>query len=421
MEQKIKILMVAAELAPIVKVGGLADVVGALPKALIRLDTNIKIFIPFYGCIDKKFNIQKVKRGIDLEIGKKKVKFDLYRTKLPKSSILVYLVKHKIFNTKKIYRSKNIKLNGKFSHKLIDTERFALFSKAVLESVKIINFKPNIIHCHDWHTAVIASLLKSSREIFFEKVKTLYTIHNLAHQGIAQPTIVGFSKLDPNLPIIKADLRNGDINFMVQGILGANIINTVSPTYAKEILAHYQGAGLDKILKKRKGDLYGILNGIDVDLFNPTTDKSIKQRYTIKTLSRKKIDKLDLQKKLGLSQNKDMAIIGLISRLVWQKGLELITKNLSNLNCQFVFLGTGHEIYEEQLRNLARKFPKKFSAQIMFDNKLAQQIYAGADIFLMPSRFEPCGLGQMIAMRYGTYKSMVWKGIFPGISLLRNI
>jgi starch synthase len=402
-KRKLKILMLSAEMAPFAKEGGLADVVGALPKALAKLNTEVKIFIPLYGFIDKKkFKINKFKNNISLEINNIQVYFDLFQNTLPGSNVEVFFIKHKIFNTKKIYSSHNIALKKKFAHKLIDTEKFVFFSKAVLKSVKEINFPPDIIHCHDWHAAIIPSLLKSSSDDFFVKTKTVYTIHNLAHQGIARPTIVGFSKLDPNLPIIKADLKNKDINFMVQGILGADIVNTVSPTYAKEILTHYQGAGLDKILRERKKDLYGILNGIDIDLFNPATDRNIKEKFSAKTLSKKVINKLDLQRKLGLPQNKDVAMVGLISRLVWQKGIELITKQCKGLNCQFVFLGTGQPRYEKKLEQLTKKFSKQFSAQITFDNKLAQQIYAGADIFLMPSRFEPCGLGQMIAMRYGT-------------------
>jgi len=398
----LKILMASAEVAPLAKQGGLADVIGALPKALIKLNTDIIIFMPFYAFI-KKNNIQEIKANIKLEINNKKVKFNLYKTKLPTTNIPVYLIKHKIFNTKTIYGSPNIKLDGMFSHKLVDTEKFAFFSKAILISAQIINFKPDIIHCHDWHTAIIPSLLKSFNNNFFKQTKTIYTIHNLAHQGIAKPAIVGFSKLDPALPIIKADLKNGDINFMIQGILGADLINTVSPTYAKEILTHYQGAELDTILKKRKKDLYGILNGIDVKCFNPSADKFIKQKYSIKSLNKKTLNKLYLQKKLGLPQDKNIALIGIISRLVWQKGIELITEQLIRKSqCQFAILGTGQPKYEKQLKQLAKKYPEKFSAQIDFNIKLAQQIYAGSDMFLMPSRFEPCGLGQMIAMRYGT-------------------
>jgi starch synthase len=189
---------------------------------------------------------------------------------------------------------------------------------------------------------------------------------------------------------------------MVQGILSSDAITTVSPTYAKEILNHYEGAGLDNILKKRKNDLHGILNGIDTDFFNPAKDKFIQQKYAAKTIDKKTKNKLALQKKLGLPQNKSIALAGLVSRLVWQKGIELFTEKFSQLNCQFIFLGAGDKKYEALLKNLEKKYPRQFRVILGFDEALAHQIYAGADIFLMPSRFEPCGLGQMIAMRYGT-------------------
>lgn len=395
-KNKLKVLMASAEITPFAKVGGLADVAGSLPPALKKLGRDVRLIMPLYGLINrKKYKLKKIYSNIEIPSRGKFVKINLWQGKLPGSAVKIYFVDTpKYFSANNIYVKKN------------NAERFLFFSLACLHVLPIIKFRPDIIHCHDWHTAVIPSLLKSINSDFFKQTKTVYTIHNLAHQGIAKPKIVGFSKLDPNLPIIKADLKNKDINFMVQGILGADIINTVSPSYAKEILTHYQGAGLDNILKKRKKDLYGILNGIDVKFFNPTTDKFIKQKYSVKSLNKKALNKLDLQKKLGLPQDKSIALVGIVSRLVWQKGFELITKmveaqNFASLQYQFVVLGTGKKKYEKQLQKLAKKYPEKFSAQIDFNIKLAQQIYASSDIFLMPSRFEPCGLGQMIAMRYG--------------------
>jgi len=188
---------------------------------------------------------------------------------------------------------------------------------------------------------------------------------------------------------------------MAEGILNADLINTVSPTYSREILTEEYGAGLEKILNKRKKQLYGILNGIDTDFFNPAADNLISQKYSIKNLNDKTANKLALQKQLGLPMDKNTALVGLVTRFVQQKGVELITENFSKLNCQFIFLGTGEKKYEDALLVLAKKFPKQFSAQIKFDEKLAHEIYAASDIFLVPSRFEPCGLTQMIAMRYG--------------------
>lgn len=399
MKNKLKILIIAAEMAPLAKVGGLGDVAGSLPKSLRRLGVDIRIALPLYGSIDrKKYGLKPLKKNISLENGGEKI--NLWQAVLPGSGVIVYFIEHRLFAAKDIYPASE---TTEYKTSLGGAVKFIFFSRALLVALKSLDFPPDVIHINDWHMAALIDFLRSTyrQDSFFKKTKILYTIHNLANQGKASPRIIGFSRLDPDLPIIRADLKNGDINFMVQGILGADLINTVSPTYAKEILTHYQGAGLDNVLKKRKGDLYGILNGIDTELFNPATDKFIKQNYSAKTVVQKINNKIFLQKKLGWRPDKNTALVGLVSRLVWQKGIELITDKFKGLPCQFVFLGTGQKEFEDHLLNLAKKYPTKFKALIKFDIALAQQIYAAADIFLMPSRFEPCGLGQMIAMRYG--------------------
>lgn len=371
MKNKLKILIAAAEVTPLAKVGGLGDVAGALPKALAKLNLGARVIMPFYDAVNKnKYKIKLIRQNI--KIGGTSI--NLWRTHLPDSTVPIYLIKHNFFKNKKIYSTA-------LADGLADMEKFVFFSRAILESVKAINFAPDIIHLNDWHTAVVATLLKTEHKIdpFFKQTKTLYTIHNLANQGII-----------------------GTKNYMAEGIINSDIINTVSPTYAKEILTKKYGAGLEKILNKRKKQLYGILNGIDTNFFNPATDNLISQNYSLKNLENKTINKLTLQKKLDLPQNKNTALAGLVARFAWQKGTELITEKFSKLNCQFVFLGTGEKRYEEALLNLAKKFPRQFSAQIKFDEKLAHEIYAASDIFLAPSRFEPCGLTQMIAMRYGS-------------------
>ncbi len=411
-----KILFLSAEVAPIAKVGGLADVAGALPKELIKLGVDIRVCLPFYGFIDKKlFKPKKIISNIKVPFGKTKETISVWQTKLPGSTVKVYLIQHKYFNAKKVYVGSRIMRGKKYSRGQIDTERFSFFTRSSLRAARALDFKPNIIHAQDWHTALIGDYLKTltnpkgkiTREeseiaLFFKKAKTLYTIHNLANQGISDPKIIGMSKINPNLEIIKADAKNGDINFMVQGILGSDLINTVSQKYSREILHHYLGAGLDNILQKRKKDLYGILNGIDTEFFNPEKDKYIFKKYNGKSINNKIVNKTKLQKELKLEANKDTPLLGLVSRLVWQKGIELFEDKFAKLDCQFVFLGTGQPKYEDHLKRLAKKYPNKIKALIKFDVKLAQQIYAASDFFLMPSRFEPCGLGQMIAMRYGS-------------------
>jgi starch synthase len=448
-KKQIKVLFLSAEIAPLAKAGGLGDVAGALPKALFKLGVDIRLCLPFYGSIDvKKYQPKKIVGSFLVPVDHKKERVGLWQVFLPGTRIPVYLIKHGYFVDKNIYVGDKNQKENKNTLGLGDINRFAFFTRASLEAARVLNFQPDIIHAQDWHTGLAGDMIKKLKvesykvikskmnateygttkelkvesfypeyfrsgklkgnkeeiefKIFFENTKVIYTIHNLASQGIAAPEIIRFSKIDPNLPVIKADLKNGDINMMVQGIMSSDIINTVSPTYAKEILHHYEGAGLDNILKKRKKDLYGVLNGIDTKFFNPKTDKNLAAKYDLKSLDKKVKNKLALQKKLGWKPDKNIPLVGLVTRLVWQKGIELITEEFAKLPCQFIFLGTGQPEYENHLKELAQRFPDKFSVQIKFDNDLAQLIYAASDIFLVPSRFEPCGLTQMIAMRYGS-------------------
>ncbi len=362
----LKIIIAAAEVAPIAKVGGLADVVGALPKALAKLNLDARVIAPFYGVIDrKKYKIKLVKKNI--KVGAEPV--NLWQTILPGSTVPVYLIEHDNFSGQEIYGSA-------LADEPSDLKKFTFFSQALLACLKAIDFKPDVIHLNDWHTAPVTEYLKT--DPFFKTTKTLYTIHNLANQGATKTK-----------------------NYMAEGILNSNLVNTVSPTYAKEILTKQYGAGLEKILAKRRKQLYGILNGIDTDYFNPQTDPFIKNKFSLKSLSDKTANKTELQTALGLPRDKNIALVGVVTRFVWQKGIELITDEFSKLNCQLVFLGTGEKKYEDALLALAKKFPKKFSVQLKFDERLAHRIYAASDLFLVPSRFEPCGLTQMIAMRYG--------------------
>jgi len=391
--KKIKILMVSAEAAPLVKVGGLGDVAGSLPPALKNLGCDVHLVLPMYGVINrKKYNIKKIISNFKMASGKRQIKINIWQTSLPRTSVKVYLIEQKqYFGPKIVYSKKN------------NSERFLFFSLAAVNILEELNFQPDIIHCHDFHTALITDLLKTGDWPFLKNTKTIYTIHNLNYQGKSDTEVLKTGNLEKNsLSSLSRDARDGDINFMAQGILNADLVTTVSKTYAKEITTSFFGAKLDNIIKKRKKDLFGILNGIDTKFFNPAADKFISKKYSIKNLNYKIKNKLTLQKKLGLPQDKNIAVAGLISRFVWQKGLELFTEKFLALNCQFIFLGTGEKKYETFLKNLAKKYPKKIKVVLGFDEALAHQIYAGADIFLMPSRFEPCGLGQMISMRYGT-------------------
>lgn len=408
-KKKLQVIFMAAEMAPFVKVGGLADVVGSLPKALVKMSADVKAFLPFYGLIDKrKYKIKLYKKDIALKINTRAHRFDLYKALLPGSKVPVYLIKNRIFDSKQVY----IGSKESAKKKIGDVERFSFFSKAVIETIKIMKWQPDIIHAHDWHTSLAPTFIDeySLADRNFENIKSILTIHNLAHQGVAKFDILDYAGLNYRLtPALMEDYLDKDgkkIDSMKVGILSADYVTTVSPTYAKEILSKEYGEGLEDYLKRREKHLFGILNGIDTKFFNPKTDKNLKKKYDSKNVfSAKAINKQILQKQVKLPVQ-DVPLLGLVSRLVSQKGIDILIpaleKNLKKYNFQVVILGTGYPKIENDLKKLAKKYPDKVSANISFSLPLAQKIYASSDFFLMPSRFEPCGLGQMIAMRYGT-------------------
>lgn len=397
---KLKVAMLSSEIAPFAKVGGLADVVGSLPKALAGLGCDARLIMPLYGSIDrKKFKLKKIIDKILICTGGQDNFIDIWEAKLPGANVPVYFIANKkYFGASRVYGTDS------------DTEKFIFFSFAALHVLPRLNFCPDIIHCHDYHTALVPDLLKAHNISFYKKTKTVLTIHNLNFQGVSDIKILSRAGLSAkSLPALARDARDGNINFLVQGIIGADVVNTVSPTYAKEIKTTTYGSGLERVISENKNKIFGILNGIDTAVYDPAKDKLIKYQYNLKNLAKKQNNKVLLQKKLGFKSDKNIALLAIISRFTWQKGVDLVAASLETLyraslqrNCQFIFLGTGEKEYENSLKILAKKYPKKVSAQIKFDETLAHQIYAAADILIMPSRFEPCGLAQMMAMRYGT-------------------
>ncbi|MDP2812730.1 MAG: glycogen/starch synthase, partial [bacterium] len=420
-KNKIKIIMAAAELAPLVKVGGLGDVTGSLPRALAKLGLDLAIFLPFYGSIDrKKYKAKLLKDFLSIDISSKQEKFAVYLSHLPESNIKIFLISHPLFSGKDIYvagsryfkKGNYSSSKGVYSREISDIERFVFFSKAVVESIRVLKLRPDLIHCHDWHTALIPTFIDeySLEHADFKNIKTIYTIHNLANQGIAGLDILDYASLSHDLtPAIMEDYYDVDgqvMDLMKVGILSADYVSTVSPTYSREILSKEYGAGLEKYLNRRKKHLVGILNGIDTDFFNPQKDKYIKKKYSLANVfSVKKINKENLQRISRLPLG-NQPLFGLVSRLVPQKGLDIlllvIEKLIEKYDLQLIILGTGKKDIEVSWQNLAKKYPRNIKTNIGFDVALAQKIYAGADFFLMPSAFEPCGLGQMISMRYGT-------------------
>ncbi|MBZ9569655.1 glycogen synthase [Patescibacteria group bacterium] len=385
----LKTLFIASECAPIAKIGGLADVTGALPKALKPLGVDVSVILPFYKVIKiKKNKLKLVKKNIPVIFNRKKESFNLWKTFLPNTNVPLFLIENKkYFSGKGVYVESDASSGGSEA----EAGRFLFLSVAGIEIAKLMN--ADILHCQDWHTAIIPFIIKKEGH----KIKTLLTIHNLGYQGIYPNKLVN-KFLGTNFP-------EKNVNCLKLGILNTDLLNTVSKTYSREILTKKYGEGLKKILLKRKKDLSGILNGIDQDRFNPKTDSSLKANYSFSNLNKKKENKIDLQRILKLPQNQKTPLFSFIGRLTSQKGVDLICKIapfLVNSSCQLVVLGKGERKYEKNLLKLARKYKKNISVKIKFDSALAQNIYAGSDFFLMPSKFEPCGLGQLISQRYGT-------------------
>ncbi|KJS14741.1 MAG: glycogen synthase [Peptococcaceae bacterium BRH_c4b] len=401
-DRPLKILVVSSEVVPFAKTGGLADVAGSLPKALAvvgndDMGNDVRVVMPHYKGIEgasyrMDFPVQFVNRAETAIIRESSIEahFQGQHRIIP-----VYMVdNHHYFYRERMYMFPD------------EAERYTFFCRSVLEMLPRLNWQPDIIHCNDWQSGPIPFLLKVRyrHDPFYARISTVYTIHNLQYQGnypreALRVLGVGDEYFTPD----QLEFY-GSVSFMKMGIIYSDVINTVSRTYASEIQRPELGERMDGLLRKRSHDLYGIVNGINYHEFNPKTDHRIHRNYDKDSIEYKKENKYALQKELGLPV-KDVPVLGLITRLVDQKGLDLIAEisdELMHLDLQFVVLGSGDRHYEEMFSKLKTKYPQKMGVYIGFNSILAQRIYAGVDMFLMPSRFEPCGLGQLIAMRYGT-------------------
>ncbi|PIZ15538.1 glycogen synthase GlgA [Candidatus Desantisbacteria bacterium CG_4_10_14_0_8_um_filter_39_17] len=398
-----KILIAASEVVPFAKTGGLADVSGALPKALEAMGHEVRVIMPKYKCVDEeKFGLKPSRLSplfFNVPIGGK-IQTAILKSSSTGKNIPVYFVENdKYFNRDGLYGDAKADYpdNG---------ERFSFFCRAVLEGLKTVFFKPDVIHCNDWQTGLVPVYIKTlyRNDPQMRNVRTLYTIHNLAYQGLFACQILDFAGLDRALFNYHQLEFYGKVNFAKAGLVFSDVLNTVSEKYAQEIQTSKFGCGLDGVLLERVKDLYGIINGIDYEEWNPSTDKYILEKYDNETLEGKNVNKQNLQRVFGLP-NMDVPLIGLIGRLAAQKGLDILESALPSLikqDVQFVLLGKGDEKYEVLCQELSVKYPEKFKVQLGFDVPLSHQIYAGCDLFIMPSYFEPCGLGQLIALRYGT-------------------
>ena len=395
-----KILFAASECVPFVKTGGLADVVGALPKEFDSKDWDIRVVIPDYTCIPPNFRddfnyVTHFNMGCGPYIGDKYVGVMEYE----------YMGIHYYF----IDNLEYFECFYPYGDVRYDMEKFTFFSKAVLSMLPLIDFKPDLIHCHDWQTGLIPVYLKNEFQgnPFFWGIKSIMTIHNLKFQGVWDvKTLQGLSGLAPELFTPDKLEFNKAGNMLKGGLVYADYITTVSETYANEIQTPYYGEGLDGLLSSRHFDMQGIVNGIDYITFDPSTDMSIYEDYSVKNFRKKKdINKKRLQEDLELTVDPGKYMIGLVSRLTDQKGLDLINYCIEGIvddNTQLVVIGTGESQYENMFRHYAWKYPDRVSANICYSDDLARKLYAAADAFLMPSRFEPCGLTQLISFRYGT-------------------
>jgi starch synthase len=418
-----KILMVASEASPFAKTGGLADVIGGLPPALNQLGADVRVIMPKYEFAGKSKKIVRDEVTGELEeIEEKKTLTEiLWENEITihhLGQIYVKLGWRSLYCGIEQAQYRGVTyyfIDNEFYFKRDscygygdDEERFAFFCRAVLDVIPYLDFTPDILHCHDWQAGMVPVLLEAQYRGLeqYRDIRTVFTIHNLKFQGI-----YGISEMKEWFGLGEEYFTSdkleffGAASFMKGGLVYTNLITTVSETYAQEIKDPYYGEHLEGLLKARENDLSGIVNGIDYEAFNPKTDPFIYRNYTKSTLKEKKQNKVELQKRLGLTVDEEIPMIGLVSRLTDQKGLALIEcvfDEIMSEEVQFVILGSGDRKYEELFKNAVERYPGKVAVKIAYSEPRAQRIYAASDFFLMPSLFEPCGLGQLISMRYGT-------------------
>ncbi|RJP22854.1 MAG: glycogen synthase GlgA [Candidatus Abyssobacteria bacterium SURF_5] len=396
-----KILLASSEMVPYSKTGGLADVAGALSKALSKLGHEVWAVVPYYRTTREKHpEIEDIDTTFSVPISDREEFGEIFKATLAGNAHVYFIGKAAYFDRDQLYGTPK----GDYPD---NAERFIFFSKAVLELCNVLDFEPDVIHCNDWQTGLVPIFLNSvlRGEPNFRSVASLFTIHNIGYQGL-------FWHLDMHLTNLPWDIFNpegieyyGKINFLKAGIVGAEVVNTVSTRYANEIQTKEFGCGMEGILRKRSDRLYGVLNGVDYDEWRPETDKYIAAPYSSKDLSGKARCKRDLLEQYGLPPIDDAPLLGIISRLADQKGFDILTPVIDQIveeDFQLVVLGTGEERYHKLFEEIARKYPQRVGVKLAFSNELAHKIEAGADIFLMPSRYEPCGLNQMYSLKYGT-------------------
>jgi len=391
------VLFAASEAVPIVKTGGLADVVGALPKALAPLGIDAAVILPLYGETPAAIRQSLTRVGeFRVRLGWRNQRCELMRTE--QDGIVYYLIGNDYYYDR-----------GSLYGYDDEAERFVFFCFAVLEAMPLLERRPAVLHCHDWQTGLIPFLLRTrySQDPGTRDIRSVFTIHNLRYQGVfSRETLADLLSIGDDMFTSEGLEFYGGGSCMKGGLAYADKLTTVSRAYAEEIQTEAFGEGLDGMLRKRKDDLAGIVNGIDAESFDPMNDASLAFPYK-RSLGKKRMNKIALQQRLGLTASKEAPLIGIVSRLVEQKGLDLVEAMLDALlnlepDVQLAVLGTGDPRYEELFRKAAAERPERVAVRLAFDDALARQIYAGSDLYLMPSQFEPCGLSQLIALRYGS-------------------
>lgn len=397
MGKKLKIWYMSAEVDPFAKTGGLGDIGNSLPKALHAMGHDVRVVMPAYRKIEQGYpGISPRPEPLIVPMGVGKLPAGVFEGKLPNSEVPVYFIaESNLFNRENIYGYRD------------DAYRFAFYSRAGLELMTQLDWKADIVHAHDWHAAPAVLWLATAGQgdERFSGISTVFTIHNLALQGKTHWEILGYMGIQTHS---LAEEAYGELNFMARGIYHATMVNTVSPTYAREITTYEGGTGLDALLRHRHFDLHGILNGLDTEMWNPATDSNLASNYSAENSHTRIHNRRALQAHANLPQIDNIPLVAMVSRLSWQKGLDITGHVIHMLmnkfagEAQFIVLGTGEPQYERMFADFAKFHSRKMTAYLSYNAGFAPLIYAGSDMFLMPSLFEPCGLGQMIAMRYGS-------------------
>jgi starch synthase len=398
-DSPLKVLFLSAEVAPFAKTGGLADVAGALPKALHALGQDVRVVTPRYQQTDaERFDLRVAAERITVPMEGRPDRARIFEGQIAGGTPVYFIDEPRYFGREAIYGYND------------DGERFIHFSRAALELARHLAWRPDIIHCNDWHTGIVPNWLRTvyRSEPFFADAATVFTIHNLAYQGIFDARVLEVAGIAQYGFIYQAEIPELAlvVDLMGRGIYFADVVSTVSEQYAREILTPEFGERLDPLLRERRDRLFGITNGIDYEEFDPATDPCLVQNFDADRLDLRAANKAALQREVGLPERPDTLLLGMISRLADQKGLDIVAQAaeplLRNQDIQLVVLGTGDPHYHNVFNWLEQRFPERAAVFLTFDAPLAQRIYGGSDAFLMPSRYEPCGLGQMIAMRYGS-------------------